>query len=73
MAVAFDPFDVTGSNAANVESTVPKEFSLYQQNYLKYIQDRPALKWTQEREEKFPHVTKLARCAFQIVGSQIDK
>ena len=72
MEEAFDLFDVTSSNAANVESTVRQEFSLYQKDCLNYVRNRPVLKWVSEREEKFPHVTKLARCVFAIVGSQID-
>ena len=70
MAEAFDLFDITSSNAANVESAVRKEFSLYQKDCLNYVRDRPVLKWISEREEKFPHVTKLARCVFAIPGSQ---
>ncbi len=72
MAEAFDLFDVTSSNAANVESTMRKEFSLYQKDWLNYVRDRPVFKLNSEREDKFPHVAKLARCDFAIPGSQID-
>ncbi len=43
LADAFDLFDVTSSDAANVESIVRKEFSLYQRECLKYAHDCPVL------------------------------
>ncbi len=72
MADAFDPFDFTSSDAANVESVVGKEFSIYQRDCLNYARDRPVLKWISQRDDRFPHVTALARCVFAIPGSQID-
>ena len=44
MAEAFDLFDFTSSNAANVESTLRKNFSLYQKYCLNYVRDRHVLK-----------------------------
>ena len=72
MEQSFDLFDATSSNDANVESAWRKEISLYKKNYFSYVQNSPVLKWIPEREEKSPHVTKLARCVFMNVGSQID-
>ena len=46
---AFDLFDVSSSNAANVESNVREEFSLYQKYCLNYVQNSPVLKWVSER------------------------
>ena len=53
MASTFDLSDVTSSNAAKVESTLRKEFSLYQKDCLNYVPDFPVLKWISEREENF--------------------
>ena len=44
MAEAFDLFDVTSSNAANVESNLRKNFSLYQKDCLNYMRDPHVLK-----------------------------
>ena len=72
MAEAFDIFDVTSTNAANVEFTLRKEISLYQNDCLNYVRDLLVLKWISEIEEKISHVTKLARGVFAIAGSKID-
>ncbi len=49
-----------------------KEFSLYQKDCLNNVRDRPIFEWISEREDKFPHVAKLARCVIAISGSQND-
>ncbi len=67
---AFELFDVTSSDAANVDSVARKKFSLDQRDCLANARDRPVLKWISEREDKFPHVTNLARCV--VVDSWIS-
>ncbi len=72
IAEASDRFDATSSGATNIESTVHKEVSLYQNDYFTDMRDHRVLRWISESKDNISHVTTLARCVFSPPASQID-